>query len=273
MVLVLPNLYNVLAIEPELHTEFFGQYITQQGVGAHELIIDHAYADHRHTADLPLRELALIVEAARLRMLDLVKDTRFRCPVLFKNYKPEAGASQGHPHHQLWALPVVPRRIETMLKNAKRFYRKEKVCLQCKIIQDEIGATKRLIFSNEFFVVWAPFAPRFAFEITIAPRFHAHRFEWMSAEQTWEFVKVLKTVWTAHRVVTEDAPMNMVLITAPWFENDPRPSYGKTVDRDFHWSLQFNPRVNKLAGFELQTGFYVHSIPPEETARRMLEVL
>ena len=89
-----------------------GLFDRMNGIGAHEVIIESP----EHTARLATlhRQAAsrTFSWAFRDRMLDLKKDRRFRYILIFKNHGEAAGASLEHPHSQLIALPIVPKRVQ-----------------------------------------------------------------------------------------------------------------------------------------------------------------
>ena len=195
---VVPNKFNVLAIELQLNRLQIGTYLKENGVGAHEVIIDHPHPDHRHPAEMHTAEWLMLLKTIKMRMEDLVKDKRLKYPVLFKNHGPSAGATIEHPHWQLIVLPIVPQRIEIALDASCEFFQKNSVCLLCQIIGDEIKNDKRLVWQNDKFIVWLPYAARFPYELTLAPKFHYHRFEWLNHSQLENlaevFPKILKNL-------------------------------------------------------------------------------
>ena len=107
---VVPNKFPALGIEGDLDREGEGLFDKMNGVGAHEVIVETP--DHGSTlASLPERAVEDVLWAYRDRMLDLKNDKRFRYILIFKNHGEAAGASLEHPHSQLIALPIVPRRV------------------------------------------------------------------------------------------------------------------------------------------------------------------
>ena len=63
--------------------------------------------------------------AFRDRMLDLKNDRRFRYILIFKNHGEAAGASLEHPHSQLIALPIVPKRVREEVDASQALLRRE----------------------------------------------------------------------------------------------------------------------------------------------------
>ena len=77
------------------------------------------------TAEAPIRPggscawypTVFLLWGYRDRMLDLKNDKRFRYILIFKNHGEAAGATVEHPHSQLIALPIVPRRVREEVDN------------------------------------------------------------------------------------------------------------------------------------------------------------
>ena len=107
---VVPNKFPALGIEGELDREGEGLFDKMNGIGAHEVVIESP--NHLATlASLPERAVEDVLWGYRDRMLDLKNDKRFRYILIFKNHGEAAGATIDHPHSQLIALPIVPRRV------------------------------------------------------------------------------------------------------------------------------------------------------------------
>ena len=106
----MPNKFPALGIEGDLDREGEGMFDRMNGVGAHEVIIETP--DHQ-TRWRPCRcaPSKKCFWAYRDRVLDLKNDKRFRYVLIFKNHGEAAGASLEHPHSQLIALPIVPKRV------------------------------------------------------------------------------------------------------------------------------------------------------------------
>ena len=168
---VVPNKFPVLGIEGELSREGEGMYDKMNGIGAHEVIIETP--DHAATlADMPERQIEEVLWAFRERVHDLKKDRRFRYIILFKNHGEAAGASLEHPHCQLIALPVIPKRVKEEVDAGKAFYDLKERCIFCDIIRQESAAGVRLVMETDRFTVLEPYAPRFPFETWILPKRH-----------------------------------------------------------------------------------------------------
>ena len=111
--------------------------------------------------EMPEHQIEEVLWAFKDRVNDLKKDRRFRYIILFKNHGEAAGASLEHPHCQLIALPVIPKRVKEEVDGAKLFYDMKERCIFCDIIRQETAAGARLVTETDRFAVLEPYAPRF----------------------------------------------------------------------------------------------------------------
>jgi UDPglucose--hexose-1-phosphate uridylyltransferase len=258
---VVPNKFPVLGIEGDLNRQGEGMYDKMNGIGAHEVIIETP--QHAMTlGDMPEHQIEEVLWAFKDRVNDLKKDSRFRYIILFKNHGEAAGASLEHPHSQLIALPVIPKRVRELMDGAKLFYEMKERCIFCDIIRQEGTAGIRLVTETERFTALEPYAPRFPFETWILPKRHASHYEDSDAPTLKDLAWVLRSTMRKIEKVLEQPAYNFIIHSAPVQEVS-LPHY--------HWHLEIIPKLTKVAGFEWGTGFYINPTPPEESARFLRE--
>jgi len=106
---VFPNKYPALTGRTEeIERCAQGIYDWINGVGSHEIIVDHPQ-HHVLFQQMGLEHLAILIETYRRRLAALKQDVRFRYVMIFKNHGDTSGASLNHQHTQLIAMPVIPR--------------------------------------------------------------------------------------------------------------------------------------------------------------------
>jgi len=149
---VVPNKFPALRVEGDLDRQGEGLYDRMNGVGAHEVIIETP--DHLSTlSEMPEKQVADVFFSIRDRITDLSKDSRLRYIIAFKNHGTAAGATLEHPHSQLIALPVVPKRAQEELDGSHRYYRFRDRCIYCDILQQELLTHDRIVFETDHFLV------------------------------------------------------------------------------------------------------------------------
>jgi UDPglucose--hexose-1-phosphate uridylyltransferase len=253
---VVTNKFPALQVEGNLDREGEGMFDRMNGVGAHEVIIEHP--DHaKSLATMSEMEIERVLWAFRERIVDLKRDTRFRYILIFKNQGASAGATLEHSHSQLIALPIVPDFVREELEGAKRHYDQKERCVFCDIIRQEVSAGRRVIHENADIVALAPYAPRFPFETWLLPRSHGPRFEDAPRPVYENLARMLKSVLQRMNRALENPSYNLVIHSAPFSE--PRVEY-------YHWHVELMPKLTRTAGFESGTGFYINPTSPEEAA-------
>jgi UDPglucose--hexose-1-phosphate uridylyltransferase len=265
---VVPNKFPALRIEGDLGKLGIGIYDKMNGIGAHEVVIETT--KHEEKIEIqPVESLFNVFNTYKLRLIDLKHDRRFRYILVFKNEGKTAGASLSHPHSQLIATPVTPKRIREELVGAQHYYEYKDRCIFCDIIREEAIQKERTVYENSGFISFCPFASRFPFEIWVVPKRHDPDFDSMGNDELYAFSDVMKVTLAKLSKALNQPHYNYMLHTGPvrW----PRRGYWTTIDYDFHWHIEVIPRLTNIAGFEWGTGFYINPTVPEEAARYLQE--
>ncbi len=259
---VIPNKYPALKVEGELTREGDGVYDKMNGVGAHEVIIESP--DHKDTlATIPTRQFEEVLWAYRDRIIDLKKDIRLRYILIFKNHGEAAGATLEHPHSQLIALPIIPKRVAEELDGALEYYNFKERCIFCDIIRQEIMQGVRVIAENRDFIAICPYAPKAPFETWVLPKAHEANFENCQKHHYENLSLIFSEVLKRMDKALNCPPYNFILHAAP--VRDGATQY-------YHWHFEIMPKLTKVAGFEWGSGFYINPTPPEEAAKFLREV-
>ena len=180
----------------------------------------------------------------------------------FKNHGEAAGASLEHPHSQLIALPIVPKRVREEVDSSRHYYYDKERCIFCDMIRQELDSSVRVIGETQLFVTLAPYAPRFPFEMWILPKQHSSSFENNLPPIYGGLAKVLKDNLGRLDVALDRPAYNLMIHTSP---------IGEEGSEHYHWHIEIMPKLTKVAGFEWGTGFYICPTPPEESARFIRE--
>jgi UDPglucose--hexose-1-phosphate uridylyltransferase len=264
IVRVVPNKFPALQIEGSLDRRGEGLYDKMNGVGAHEVVIESPSHD-QDLSDLSVDHIEQVLLAYRERVLDLHRDKRIRYVLIFKNHGSQAGATLEHTHTQLIATPIIPKSIQEELEGARRYYELKERCVFCDIIQQETAdqPTRRLVSMSDGFLAIEPFAPRFPFETWILPRRHDASYQVMDERTEFrELAATLKDTLQRLNRALDRPPFNFVLHTAPVSDHDLE---------YYHWHIEIMPKLTRVAGFEIGSGFYINPTPPEDAAQYLRE--
>ncbi len=231
------------------------------GTGAHEVIIETPNHNSQ-LADLDENQIYEVICTYRDRVIDLTKDTRFKYVIVFKNHGVTAGASLSHTHSQLIAMPVVPKQVKEELDGSQRYFDFRQRCIFCDILKQELDDNTRLVTQNEKFVAIAPYAPRFPFETWIIARRHFASFAFIDDSELKDLSQVLKSTLNRMNRALSYPDYNFLIHIAP--ADNLEPDY-------YHFHLEVMPKLTKIAGFEVGSGFYINPTPPEDAAKYLRE--
>lgn len=177
----------------------------------------------------------------------------------FENRGEEVGVTLQHPHGQIYAYPFVP----PILEKEVQAFRERPVLEELFGCLEDYTVTK-----NEGFVAFVPPFARYPYEVWIAP--------WRKLPGPWAFTEIEIQAFAAilGEVVSRydqlfklPFPYIMVFHAAPKGEEH------------FHFHVEFYPplrapgKLKFLAGTEQGAGVMVVDALPEETARKLREVI
>ena len=258
---VVPNKYPALASVGDFSRTAASPYHALSGVGAHEVIIESP----RHClsmAELGERQVEDVLRAYRERLIVLQNDQRWKSILIYKNEGSAAGATLEHVHSQLLALPLVPREVAEEWRALIAHRDATTRCLYCEILDKERAEGHRVVIESAAFIGFCPFASRFPFEIWVMPKKHSPFFHTIAEDELRQLAFML--VQSLRRLAgIVDASLNFVLHSGPL----------KEAKREhYHWHLEILPRISKIAGFELASGYYINTEAPEIAARQLREV-
>lgn len=225
------------------------------GYGYHEVII--TYDHDKQMALFPQDEIRRVVDIYQARYLSLMNQEHIKYVSIFHNHGKEAGASIGHPHSQLIAIPVIDPDMRSSLAGAEAYHTSQGKCVYCTMIEWDLKDGRRIIYENEKFVVLCPFAPQMSFEVRVYPKIHQPYFERLIGKEKGLFADALKVALNKIFQGLKDPAYNFYLHTAP--------CDGANYDY-YHWHVNILPKTAIWAGFELGTGIEISTIEPEKAA-------
>ena len=259
---VVPNKFSAFSPEGPADRHVDGLYRWAAGVGVHEVIVETPRHD-LIPSQISLEQLRLIMRMYLERYAAALEDNRVQLIILFKNYGEAAGTSLIHPHSQLMATPLVPTHIRYRIEEARRYYDEVGRCVFCDTLRIEAQEKERVVWENDGFLVFSPYACGAPYEVWIMPKRHIPCFSMTTQKELDQLAETLFVVHRKMHALLNDPDFNYVVRVTPKDER-----YGHA----FHWYIKYMPRLTKQAGFELGTGMYVNTTLPEDNARYLREV-
>lgn len=252
---VVPNMYPaVRPVEPAASRGGLFQCVA--AVGRHEVVIEapEHVANPALLSDDQFRDIFI---AYRERLLAHAADPALHHAAIFKNVGAEAGASLGHCHSQIIALPLVPEQIERELRNTANYFADTGRCVFCDLVKEERATGVRIVAETPNFLAIAAYAGRFNHETWLLPKDHASRFESLTDDLAAELAGSMKRLVRALDRVLGEPAYNWYLHAAP-LRSPELPHY--------HWHFEIIPRTARPAGFEWGSGCFLTSVPAEAAA-------
>ncbi len=190
-----------------------------------------------------------------------------RSVTIFENRGDAMGASNPHPHSQVWAnerVPNIPAREEAGLL---AYARERGACLLCRYVEREIALAERLVLANEHVAVLVPFWAVWPFETLLLPRRHAASLECFASEERDAAATAMQALAAAYdRVFDVPFPYSMGFHQRP-------------TDGEEHpeWHLHahyFPPLLRSASVRKYMVGYELLAMPqrditPENAAERL----
>ena len=187
--------------------------------------------------------------------------------LIFENKGEVVGVSNPHPHCQIYATNFVFKTIETEARASQQHLARTGRVLFQDIIEAELKDGCRIVFENEFAIVFLPYFARYAYEAFVAPKKTHASIATLTDVEVRDFASALK-----HLLVKLDNlwrmpfPYVMTLHQAPTDGGN----YGA-----FHFHIEFHPPLRQpnllkyLAGPEIGGGNFLSDTAPEEKAAEL----
>jgi len=139
-------------------------------------------------------EIVGVVDAWRreqqsLGALDLVNYVQ-----IFENCGTMMGASNPHPHCQIWATRAIPNEVAKESKAQSDYMAKKGSCLLCDYLALEEGLDERVVCHNRHFTALVPFWATWPFETMVLPRRHIGAFEDLDDSESNALADILRRI-------------------------------------------------------------------------------
>ncbi len=258
---IVPNKFPSLLPEASAARVPRGIYLTMEGHGRHEVVIESP----RHDLDLGemlSEEIGVVIETYHQRYVTLMKTHENMLVLIFRNHGERAGTSLMHPHSQLIVTGIVPTLVREKEEQAQRYFDEWGRCVFCEMLEFEQHQRTRVVFENESFLGFVPFATEVPFEIWIMPKEHHADFGSISKTQKTALAEALQRVLARLHTKLSDPDYNYAINTSSQFGSE---------EPHVHWYVHIRPRLITPAGFEMGTGISINPSLPENDAALLNE--
>ena len=186
---------------------------------------------------------------------------------IFENRGEMMGASNPHPHCQIWANENLPNEL---VKEVQSFKEHRGDCLLCDYLQVERKAGSRIVCENEHFAALVPFWAVWPFEALLVSTRHLTGVDQLDGSERDALADIMKRLTTRYD--------NLFEVSFPYTMGfHQRPTDGQEHGR-FHFHAHYYPPLLRSAtvrkfmvGYEM-LGTPQRDITPESAAERLRAV-
>ncbi len=151
----------------------------------------------RHDFTIPNMEVGAIVKVVDLwqkEYKELGSKDFINYVQIFENKGSIMGASNPHPHGQIWAESAVPDEPAKESLKQKEYYLKHRKSLLMDYLQKELSKKERIVIENSYFVALVPFWAVWPYETIIISKRHFGDILQMTEKEKNAFAEIYKAL-------------------------------------------------------------------------------
>jgi len=226
------------------------------------------HPDHSLTlARMTREEIRRVVDAWTKEYEELGATDWIQYVQIFENRGAMMGASNPHPHGQIWSTGFVPDEPAAETVAQREYFAKNQSCLLCDYAKEELRVGERVVLENEHFAVIVPWWAVWPFEVLLVSKRHAAALPELTTDERDALADALKRLTTRYDNLFETSfPYTMGFHQTPTDGQD---------HKEWHFHAHFYPPLLRSAtvrkfmvGFEM-LGMPQRDITPESAAERL----
>lgn len=224
--------------------------------------------DHSRTmAQMPVEQIASIIDVWADEYVRLAAKDEIGAVTIFENRGEMMGASNPHPHGQIWATKGIPNELAREDARQADWHKEHGEALLASYLRRELETGERVIVANDSFVALLPFWAAWPFETLVLPRRSVASLDQLTAEERLGLADVLGRLTSAYDALFDTSfPYTMGIHQAP---TDGRAKDHFTLHMHFYPPLLRSATVRKfMVGFEM-LAMPQRDLTPESAAERL----
>jgi UDPglucose--hexose-1-phosphate uridylyltransferase len=158
-----------------------------------------------------------------------------------------------HSYSKVFTLPIVPKKMKEKMEKLNDYRYKHDSCLYCDIIKKEKNSP-RVIFENDHFICFVPFAPEHEYELMIIPKKHYSEMHDMNDFEMFTLAETIKS--SILRLSAAIKPLRYCMA----FYLKPK------NEKDFHFHITIVPKQQRSSIGE-SYWLDLHKNTPEDIAK------
>ena len=217
--------------------------------------------------DLSDDQIKKVVQTWIEQTLDLERRDFVRYVQVFENKGAQMGASNPHPHCQIWATAHLPNEPAKELTSQEEYFSSNCTCLLCDYLQVVKKLGERIVLENEHFTALVPFWAVWPFEVMVLPHRHIANLPQLTASEINAMADIMRRLTTRYDNLFEISfPYSMGFHQAPVSEG---------LHPEWHLHAHYYPPLLRSATVrKFMVGFEMLASPqrdvtPESAADRL----
>jgi UDPglucose--hexose-1-phosphate uridylyltransferase len=216
---------------------------------------------------MPVAGIRRVIDTWDAEYQSLGAQPRINAVTIFENRGAMMGASNPHPHGQIWANETLPNEVLKESTGQLGYMQQRGSCLLCDYAALESEQRERVVCANEQFLAVVPFWAVWPFETLVLPRAHVTALDALDSTGRDGFAQILKELTMRYDALFNVAfPYTMGLHQRPTDGHD---------HSEWHLHAHFYPPLLRSAtvrkfmvGYEMLAGPQ-RDITPELAAVRL----
>jgi UDPglucose--hexose-1-phosphate uridylyltransferase len=260
------------ALKPDLtasEQDCEGLLVAKAEAGICRVVCFHP--DHSLTvARMQVPQIRAVIDTWTEQYVELGRREWISAVQIFENRGEMMGASNPHPHCQIWSNATLPNEHAKELASFREFRARRARCLLCEYARIEEADASRIICANEAFLAVVPFWAVWPFEAMVISRRHLGSFDQMQDAEKDALADIMKRLTTRYDNLFETSfPYTMGF--------HQRPTDGDAHE-EWHFHAHYYPPLLRSAtvrkfmvGYEM-LGTPQRDITAESAAQRLREL-
>lgn len=224
----------------------------------------------RHDLSLPeltLAEVEAVVRTWSSQTVDIGNRDFIHYVQVFENRGAIMGASNPHPHSQIWSTNHVPSEPAKEFLAQSDYLHQHGTCMLCDIFKAERASGERIVTSNEHFTALVPFWANWPFELLLVSHRHLRSIPDFTSREVTALADILRRITARYDNLFEVSfPYSMGFHQAPTDDQ---------THEEWHFHAHYYPPLLRSAtvrkfmvGFEM-LGMPQRDLTPETAAERL----
>jgi UDPglucose--hexose-1-phosphate uridylyltransferase len=189
---------------------------------------------------------------------------------IFENRGAIMGASNPHPHCQIWANSTLPNQARKELESQLEYMEHHGSCLLCDYLKLELAQEQRIVCRNNDFVALVPFWAVWPFEVLLLSVRHLGALDCLTPAELISLADILRRLCVRYD--------NLFEVPFPYTMGFHQSPTGGTTRPEWHFHAHYYPPLLRSAtipkfmvGYEM-LGSPQRDLTPEAAAERLRSV-